>query len=292
MTRTFLALALLCSAKLAQAAPPHELRLAFRIELDKRYDQNQSPDIARKRTIQILQQRAGALSEQSRIESHDNFIDVVLPGHDETERAKLTKLVGQPARLHIALMDDENPAMAAFVAKVQADASAKRDGVAIDAGTVIAKTNDLLYALILKYGKAPAGRRFAVEGPSPRDPMHYRAHLVPTEPAFQNEDLTLIETAWDPRTSRPQLKLMFSAPAAQRLEALTRASIRKSLAIQLDDRIVNAPMIVEPLTTGRATIDLGGSQLAQQQAEATELATLLKGGCLSAPLTALPRGKR
>jgi preprotein translocase subunit SecD len=292
MTRTLLALALVCTATIARAAPAHDLHLTFRIDLDKRYDQNQPPELARKRTIQILQQRAGALAEQSRIESHDDIIDVVLPGHEESERAKLTKLVGQPARVHIALIDDENPAMAAFVAKVQAVASAKRDGVIIDAGTAVAKTNDPLYALIRRFGKPPPDRRFAIEGPSPRDPLHYRVHLVPIEPAFQNEDLTLVETAWDPITSRPQLKIMFAAAAAKRLEALTRASIHKSLAIQLDDRIVNAPMIVEPLTTGRATIDLGGSKLTQQQEEAAELAALLKGGCLAAPLIALPRGKK
>jgi preprotein translocase subunit SecD len=289
MRTTLAVLALVSAAGVARAAPK-TLHLGFRLQLDKRYDPSESADLAKRRTIEILQKRIGALSDHASISTNGDVLDVVLPGHDETERAKLAMLVGQAGRLQIAILDDENAAFAAFAEKVQGDAAAKRAGVSVDGKRVIGKSADVLYATIKRLGQSPADRRFAVEGPTAQDPGHYRAHMVPLEPAFTNRDVQSIESTWDANTKRPQVLLVFTPEAGKRLEQLTKASIDKRLAIQVDDHIVSAPVIQTPILGGRSILDLAGNgTLDQQQQMAKDLVTLLQTGSLTAPLVALPR---
>jgi preprotein translocase subunit SecD len=290
MKTTTISLALLAVMAGVAYAAPRALHLGFRLELDKRYDPSEPPELSRKRTIEILQKRIGALSDHASIVSNGDTLDVVLPGHNERERAKLTTLVGQAGRLQIAILDDENPAFVAFTAKVKDDAAAKRAGVTVDGARVVGKSADVLYATIKRLGQAPADRRFAVEGPTAQDPSHYRAHLVPVEPAFTNHDVESIESTWDDKSKRPQVMLVFSAEAAKRLEQLTKKAIDKRLAIQVDDHIVSAPVIQTPIVGGRSILDLAGNgTLEQQQQLSRDLVALLQTGALAAPLVALPR---
>ena len=67
---------------------------------------------------------------------------------------------------------------------------------------------------------------------------------------------------------------------AKRFADISRANVNRRFAIVLDDKVISAPVIREPITGGRGQIS--GSFTA---ATASELAVLLRAGALPAPLT-------
>ena len=67
---------------------------------------------------------------------------------------------------------------------------------------------------------------------------------------------------------------------ARRFADITRANVNHRFAIVLDDKVISAPVIREPITGGRGQIS--GNFTA---ASANDLAVLLRAGALPAPLT-------
>ena len=72
----------------------------------------------------------------------------------------------------------------------------------------------------------------------------------------------------------------FNSVGARRFADVTRANVNHRFAIVLDDKVISAPVIREPITGGRGQIS--GSFTA---ASANDLAVLLRAGALPAPLT-------
>lgn len=72
----------------------------------------------------------------------------------------------------------------------------------------------------------------------------------------------------------------FDAAGAKRFGDITKANVGRPFAIVLDDKIISAPVIREPITGGQGQIS--GNFSAQT---AHELAVLLRAGALPAPLT-------
>lgn len=72
----------------------------------------------------------------------------------------------------------------------------------------------------------------------------------------------------------------FDALGTRRFADISRANVGHPFAIVLDDKVISAPVIREPITGGRGQIS--GSFTA---ASATDLAVLLRAGALPAPLT-------
>jgi preprotein translocase subunit SecD len=78
-----------------------------------------------------------------------------------------------------------------------------------------------------------------------------------------------------------QIMVRFDAEGARALEALTERLTRRRLAIVLDDVVVSAPIVMEPIGGGRASITVG----ADATEDATQaLAAALRSGALPAPL--------
>lgn len=77
------------------------------------------------------------------------------------------------------------------------------------------------------------------------------------------------------------VKIKFSPEGAQRFATLTGKNVGKRLAIILDDVVITAPSIREPIKGGNCEIT-GGMRSSQ---EAHELALLLKSGAFVAPVT-------
>ncbi len=73
---------------------------------------------------------------------------------------------------------------------------------------------------------------------------------------------------------------VFDSAGARRFADITTAQVGHPFAIVLDDKVLTAPVIREPITGGRGQIS--GSFNAQS---ATDLAVLLRAGALPAPLT-------
>ena len=93
-------------------------------------------------------------------------------------------------------------------------------------------------------------------------------------------DLTDARAAENPQTNEWVVDFAFNAAGARRFADITRANTGKPFAIVLDNKVISAPVIREPIIGGRGQIS--GRFDARS---ATDLALLLRAGALPAPLT-------
>ena len=84
----------------------------------------------------------------------------------------------------------------------------------------------------------------------------------------------------DNQTREWVVNFTFDSNGTRRFSDITRANVGRPFAVVLDDRVITAPVIREPITGGRGQIS--GSFTAQS---ANDLAVLLRAGALPAPLT-------
>lgn len=84
----------------------------------------------------------------------------------------------------------------------------------------------------------------------------------------------------DPYTGEWVVNFTFDAVGARRFARVTENNVNRAFAIVLDNQVVSAPVINEPIPGGRGQIS--GGFTAQ---EASDLAVLLRAGALPVPLT-------
>ena len=93
-------------------------------------------------------------------------------------------------------------------------------------------------------------------------------------------NLTDARAGQDGRTGEWVVNFAFDSIGTRRFAEITRANTGRPFAIVLDDKVITAPVIREPITGGRGQIS--GSFTVQS---ANDLAVLLRAGALPAPLT-------
>jgi SecD/SecF fusion protein len=93
-------------------------------------------------------------------------------------------------------------------------------------------------------------------------------------------NLTDARAGQDNRTGEWVVNFAFDSVGTRRFAETTRQNVGRPFAIVLDERVITAPVIREPITGGRGQIS--GSFTAQS---ANDLAVLLRAGALPAPLT-------
>ncbi|MBS0641153.1 MAG: protein translocase subunit SecD, partial [Proteobacteria bacterium] len=93
-------------------------------------------------------------------------------------------------------------------------------------------------------------------------------------------DLTDARAGTNSETGEWVVNFTFNSNGARRFADVTRANVNHRFAIVLDDKVISAPVIREPITQGRGQIS--GSFTATS---ANDLAVLLRAGALPAPLT-------
>src|SRR5215831_17254917 len=94
------------------------------------------------------------------------------------------------------------------------------------------------------------------------------------------EDLTDAQPGFDQRTSEPIVSFRFNTNGARRFAQVTQENVGRPFAIVLDNEVISAPVIREPITGGSGQIS--GSFTVES---ANDLAILLRAGALPAPLT-------
>jgi protein-export membrane protein SecD len=94
------------------------------------------------------------------------------------------------------------------------------------------------------------------------------------------EDLTDAQPTFDRRTNEPVVSFRFNQKGALRFGKLTQENVGKPFAIVLDNKVVSAPVINEPILGG--TGQISGRFTTQ---EASDLAIVLRSGALPAKLT-------
>ncbi|HAA89439.1 MAG: Protein translocase subunit SecD [Thermoanaerobacterales bacterium 50_218] len=129
-------------------------------------------------------------------------------------------------------------------------------------------------------------KRVVVELPGVKDPeeavrlIGKTAHLE-----FKTEDGKTVLTGKDlkdaraqlnPQTSEPEVLLKFDKEGAKKFGEVTTANVGRRIVIYLDDKLLTAPVVEEPITTGEAVIRGGYRSLEEAQQEAI----LLRSGAL------------
>ncbi len=95
-------------------------------------------------------------------------------------------------------------------------------------------------------------------------------------------DLTDARAGTDQQTGQWVVNFTFNSVGARRFADVTRSNVGRQFAIVLDNKVISAPVIREPILGGRGQIS--GNFTA---ASASDLALLLRAGALPAPLTVI-----
>ena len=106
-----------------------------------------------------------------------------------------------------------------------------------------------------------------------------RLYVVKKKIEVSGADLTDARAATDGNTGQWVVSFEFNSNGARRFAQTTTANVNKPFAIVLDNKVISAPAIREPITGGRGQIS--GNYTAQT---ASDLAVLLRAGALPAPL--------
>jgi preprotein translocase subunit SecD len=105
-------------------------------------------------------------------------------------------------------------------------------------------------------------------------------YLIEKRVLVSGADLTDAQPGFDQRTSEPIVSFRFNTSGARRFAQVTQENVGKPFAIVLDNEVISAPVIREPILGGSGQIS--GSFTVQS---ANDLAILLRAGALPAPLT-------
>jgi preprotein translocase subunit SecD len=105
-------------------------------------------------------------------------------------------------------------------------------------------------------------------------------YLVEKRILVSGADLTDAQPGFDPRTSEPIVSFRFNTAGARKFAQVTQENVGKPFAIILDNQVISAPVIREPILGGSGQIS--GNFTVQS---ANDLAILLRAGALPAPLT-------
>ncbi|SHN86223.1 protein translocase subunit SecD [Bradyrhizobium erythrophlei] len=95
-------------------------------------------------------------------------------------------------------------------------------------------------------------------------------------------DLSDAQTAFDQRSGEPVVSFKFNSSGARKFAQATTEGVGQRFAIVLDNKVISAPVIREPIIGGQGQIS--GNFTVQS---ANDLAILLRAGALPAPLTVI-----
>jgi len=107
-------------------------------------------------------------------------------------------------------------------------------------------------------------------------------YLIEKRIMVSGEDLVDAQPGFDQRTNEPIVSFRFNSSGARRFGTATQQNVNRPFAIILDNEVISAPVIREPILGGSGQISGGFSV-----EEANDLAILLRAGALPAPLTIL-----
>jgi preprotein translocase subunit SecD len=105
-------------------------------------------------------------------------------------------------------------------------------------------------------------------------------YLIEKRVLVSGADLVDAQPGFDQRSSEPIVSFRFNSAGARKFAEATQQNVGKPFAIVLDNKVISAPVIREPILGGSGQIS--GSFTVEQ---ANDLAILLRAGALPAPLT-------
>ena len=124
-------------------------------------------------------------------------------------------------------------------------------------------------------GRVPPDDDLLYSASQPKTP-----YLIEKRVLVSGGDLTDAQPGFDQRTSEPIVSFRFNTSGARKFAQATQENVGKPFAIVLDNEVISAPVIREPILGGSGQIS--GSFTVES---ANQLALLLRAGALPAPLT-------
>src|SRR5512139_1775704 len=124
-------------------------------------------------------------------------------------------------------------------------------------------------------GRAPPDDEILYSSSQPKTP-----YLIEKRVLVSGGELTDAQPGFDQRTNEPVVNFRFNTSGARKFAQVTQENVGKPFAIILDNQVISAPVIREPILGGSGQIS--GSFTVQA---ANNLAILLRAGALPAPLT-------
>ncbi len=109
-----------------------------------------------------------------------------------------------------------------------------------------------------------------------------RPYLLEKRVIVSGEELTDAQPGFDQRTNEPIVSFKFNTSGARKFGQVTQENVGRPFAIVLDDEVISAPVIREPILGGSGQIS--GSFTVES---ANNLAILLRAGALPAKLTVI-----
>jgi preprotein translocase subunit SecD len=107
-------------------------------------------------------------------------------------------------------------------------------------------------------------------------------YLLEKRVIVSGEELTDAQPSFDQRTSEPIVTFKFNTSGARKFAQVTQENVGRPFAIVLDDKVISAPVIREPILGGSGQIS--GNFTVES---ANNLAILLRAGALPAKLTVI-----
>jgi SecD/SecF fusion protein len=126
-------------------------------------------------------------------------------------------------------------------------------------------------------GRPPAGSSILYSNDDPPVP-----YVIEDRVIVSGEDLTTAQATYDQRTSEPVVSFRFNGRGAEKFGQATQENVGRRFAIILDNQVITAPVIREPILGGSGQIS--GHFTTQS---ANDLAVLLRAGALPANLTVI-----
>jgi len=124
-------------------------------------------------------------------------------------------------------------------------------------------------------GRVPPDSEILMSAQSPKVP-----YVIKKQVLVSGGDLTDAQPGFDQRTNEPIVSFKFNTSGSRKFAQATTENVGQPFAIVLDNEVISAPVIREPITGGSGQIS--GNFTVQA---ANELALLLRAGALPAPLT-------
>ena len=126
-------------------------------------------------------------------------------------------------------------------------------------------------------GRVPPDSEVLKSASPPKIPQ-----VVKKQVLVSGGELTDAQPGFDQRTNEPIVSFKFNTVGARKFAQATSENVGQPFAIVLDDKVISAPVIREPIIGGSGQIS--GSFTVQA---ANDLAILLRAGALPAPLTVI-----
>lgn len=203
-------------------------------------------------------------------------IAIELPGLSDPDRA--ISIIKRTGQLEFRLVDETKPSteLEQMIADVQKEKNIP-EGYSAD---IVVKINEGLV------DKLPATSEVAFE--IVRDTITKKIVRGIPYLIYKKAEVTgdmLQDARVSIEQNEPHVNLTFNQTGTALFGDLTRANVKKRLAILLDGNVNKAPVINEPILGGRAQITLGYGDYQSLLKEAEDLALVLQEGALPASLS-------